>query len=116
MIPGGIPSPPINLMGTPTTATSITLSWEHLEGSVDVNGYEINYAYIINECSSNMMSDPQVTVTLSNSSQRNYTINNAPNSPVEEDSEYSISLIAINSVGRSAAAMVRVITPEAGMV
>ena len=61
------------------------------------------------------MRDPQVTVTLS-SSQNNYTIVNGPNTPVEEDSDYSISLFAVNSVGRSSAARVLVTTPEAGMV
>ena len=101
-------------MGTATTATSITLTWDHLEGS-DVESYEISYTYVINECGSNIR-DPQVTVTLTNGSQRSYIIENGTNTPVEEDSDYSISLIAIHSMGRSPAAMILVTTLEAGMV
>ena len=98
-------------MGTPTAVTSITLTWMQ-PGGPEVESYEINYSYILNECSG--VRDPQVTVTLSNSSLRSYTIENGPETPVEEDSEYSISLIAINSVGRSPASDTRVTTDEAG--
>lgn len=69
----------------------------------------------MNECGSNIR-DPQVTVILTNGSQRSYIIENGTNTPVEEDSNYSIFLVAINSEGRSPAAMVFVTTLEAGMV
>ena len=61
------------------------------------------------------MRDPPVTMTLS-SSQSSYTIENGPNTPVEEDSDYSISLFARISAGRSLAARISVITPGAGMI
>ena len=102
----------MNLMVTATTATSITVTWEHPGGLLD--SYELAYRYFINECGNNI-GDPPVTMTLS-SSQNNYTIENGPSTPVEEDSDYSISLVAINSAGRSSSARVLVTTPEAGMV
>lgn len=97
---------------TTTNATTIAVTWEHPGGLLD--SYELTYLYIINECGINIR-DPPVTITLS-SSQSSYTIMNGPNTPVEEDSDYSISLFAINSAGRSSAARVLVTTPEAGMV
>ena len=44
----------------------------------------------------------------------NYTINNT-NVPVEEDSDYNISLIAVNSYVSSPAAVIMGTTKEAGM-
>ena len=90
------------------------MTWEHPGGFNLPDGYEFTYLYIINECGNNTR-DPPVTVTLS-SSQSSYAIENGPNTPVEEDSNYSISLFAINSPGRSSAARVMVTTPEAGMI
>ena len=106
------PSPPMNLRVTATTATSIAVTWEHPGGLVD--RYELTYRYIINECGNNMR-DPPVIVTL-NSSQSSYTIENGPSTPVEEDSDYSISLVAINSAGRSSSDSDLATTPEAGMI
>ena len=109
--PDGVPSPPTNLMATITSATSIALSWEY-QGGPEVDSFEINYIYIISECTTR---SPPVMISVSNSSQRSYTIVNGPDTPVEEDSEYSITLSAINSAGRNSA-NVRVATPEAGMI
>ena len=108
----GVPSVPVNFVGSAATPTSITLTWEQL-GEPDVDRYEINYRYIINECS---VIDPLVSTTLSNSSQRSYTIENGADTPVEEDSDYQISLIAINGVGSSPEARIQITTPEAGKV
>ena len=112
LVADGVPSAPINFVGSATTPTSITLTWEQL-GGPDVDGYEINYRYIISECGD--LRDPPA-ITLPNSSQRSYTIENGADTPVEEDSDYQISLIAINSVGNSSEAPVQVTTPEAGTV
>ena len=109
--PDGVPSPPTNLMATITSATSIALSWEY-PGGPEVDSFEINYFYIISECT---MRSPPVMISVSNSSQRSYTIVNDSETPVEEDSGYPITLNAINSAGRSSA-NVQVTTPEAGMI
>ena len=98
-------------MATVTTAISIALAWEY-PGGPDVDSFEINYVYIINECA---LRSPPVSISIANSSQRSYTIVNGPNTPVEEDSEYSITLTAINIVGRSSV-NVQVTTPEAGIL
>ena len=45
-----------------------------------------------------------------------YTLTDSPDTPVEEDSEYTISVTAFNSAGRSEAASVTPSTPRAGLV
>ena len=84
-------------------ATSISLTWDQPLGAETVNGYEINYTYEINECirEGNTAPIPPVVVMLNNGSQRSYTIMNSPGTPVEEDSSYTITITAVNSVGRS---------------
>ena len=69
-----------------------------------MDGYEINYSFQINECvdEGNTVSTPLMMVVLNNGSQRSYTILNSPDTPVEEDSSYTITITAVNSVGRSA--------------
>ena len=112
IITDGVPSPPTNTMATVTTATLIALAWEY-PGGPEIDSFEINYIYIINECT---MRSPPVSISISNSSQRSYTIVNGPSTPVEEDSEYSIALTSINSVGRSSSVNVRITTPETGIM
>ena len=111
LITESVPSPPM-IMAMPTSPTSITVTWDHLSGGPDVDSFEINYNYILNECSS--VRNQTVNVIISNSSQRSYIIENGPDTPVEEDSRYSISIIARNSVGRSEPSSVEVTTLEAG--
>ena len=91
-------------------ATSINLTWEQPKGSADVvDSYEISYNFTVDECSGDEGNFPLVTVMLSGSL-RNYTIMNSPTTPVEEDSTYSISLTALNSVGRSAMTIITNVT------
>ena len=108
LITDGIPSPPM-IMVRNITATSITLAWDQ-PGGPDVDSYDIDYNYIIDECGN--VRNQAVSVTVSNTSQRSYVL---LDTPVEEDSRYSISITARNSVGRSAPAIVQIITPEAGI-
>ena len=84
-------------------ATSISLTWDQPQGAEAVDGYEINYSYQINECvrEGNTSPIPPVLVTLNNDSLRSYTVMNSPSTPVEEDSRYTITITAVNSVGRS---------------
>ena len=108
-IVAAVPSAPTIL--TPTvTATSISLTWNQQGGSV-VDSYEINYSYIIGECG---VANPPVNFTLADGSQRSYIIVNDSDTPVEEASVYSVSLTAINSVGRSTPSNTQVTTSEAG--
>ena len=109
-----LPSP-TNLVVTESLATSISLTWDQPQRSADaVDSYEINYSYTVIECGSERGNFPAVTVPVSDSSLRSYTITNSPTTPVEEDSSYSISLTAVNSVGRSEPSNIMVTTPETG--
>ena len=74
-----------------------------------MDSYEISYSFTIDECSVDHGNFPPVTVMLSGSL-RNYTITNSSTTPVEEDSTYSISLTALNSVGRSAMTVITNVT------
>ena len=99
--------------------TSITLTWEQPEGADAVGGYEINYSYDVIECvrdGDTRLFQP-VIVTLNDGSLRSYTIMNSSTTPVEEDSQYTISITAVNSVGRSGPSnMAFTITADAGLI
>lgn len=88
--------PPKNLVAT-STSTSITLTWNqpHLDDSVHVY-YVITYTYIVRECS---ILNSQVTVLVNDSSSRTHTIDNGPQTPIEEDSTYNITLFAVSDTG-----------------
>jgi hypothetical protein len=94
--------PPTNLRAT-TTPTSITLTWEQPEGANAVDRYEINFRYFIEECElEGARPFPSVTVSVNDGTLRRYTLNNSASTPVEEESEFWITLIAvINRVTRS---------------
>ena len=110
--------PPTNVVVSPTSSpTSISLTWTQTEGAEAVDSYEINYSYNVTECvrDGDTRTFPPVTVTSVNGYQRSYTIFNSPTTPVEEDSEYTISINAVNGVGRSAPSnMVSTTTAGAG--
>ena len=107
--------PPTNLMAT-ATATSVTLIWEQPEGANAVEKYEINYCYFIKECQfEGGRTFPSVTVSVNDGTLRRYTLNNSAYAPVEEDSEFQITLTAVNSMTRSAPSQpIRTTTAEAG--
>ena len=102
-------------MVTEILATSISLTWDQLEGADAVGSYEINYSYTVMECGSEGGNFPTVTISEPDGSLRSYTITNSSVAPVEEDSMYSISLTAVNSVDRSIPSnTMEVATPETG--
>ena len=109
--------PPTNLRAT-ATATSITLTWEQPEEANAVEKYEINYLYIIEECQfEGGRTFPSVTVSVNDGTLRRYTINSSALTPVEEDSDFRITLTAVNSLTRSGLsqpALTR--TAEAGII
>ena len=97
--------PPTNLIvAVQSLATSITLTWDQPLGAEAVEGFEINYSYVILECirDGDNTPFPPVTLTLNDGSQRSYTIMNSTRTPVDEDSQYTITMRAVNSVGMSA--------------
>jgi hypothetical protein len=78
-----------------------------------VNSYEIKYNYSINECAGMGSPIPEITVEISDGSLRMYTISNSSISPVEEDSNYMITLIAISN-GSAPSAIASVVTGDSG--
>ena len=80
--------------------TSILLTWEPPEGSV--NSYELYYEFTVNQCSGNEGNFPSVTAPIADGSLRRYLLVNSTSTPVEEDSVYStITLRSINTVDTS---------------
>ena len=80
-----------------------------------MNSYEIKYNYSIDECAGMGSPTPEVTVGISDGTLTMYTISDSSTSPVEEDSNYMITLTAISNGMRSApSATVSVTTRDAG--
>ena len=78
--------------------------------------YEINYHYFIEECESEggRLFLP-VTISVTDGTRR-YTLNNSASTPVEEDSQFRITVIAINNATRSVPSQPAMITTtEAGI-
>ena len=82
---------------------SISLNWAQPEGAHAVDRYEISYSFVVAECVRDGVTttDPTVTVILNEGFRRSYTISNSSATPVEEDSQYTISLRATNAIATS---------------
>ena len=79
--------------------------------------YEINYHYTINECVNEEGSFPPVIVSVNDGTLRRFTLNNSASTPVEEDSEFRITLTAVNSETRSLPSQPAMIgTADAGTI
>ena len=105
------------MVAAQSLATSISLTWDQTEGAEAVDRYEISYSYVVGECVSDG-SEPTnrpVTVTMIDGSQRSYNIMDSYATPVEEDSQYTISIKAINLVNSSVAVNVSTTTQPAGL-
>ena len=63
-----------------------------------VDGFNISYTFTINECDG---SEETANVFLFDSSLRSYTITDSSATPVEEDSRYTIVIIAVNGTSMS---------------
>ena len=97
-----LPSPTNLVVSRRSPATSIGLTWEQPLGADAVTSYRIVYSYTVNECTGeDARPIPPVTVVLNDGALRSYTIMNSPTSPVEEDSNYLITVTAVNSVTES---------------
>lgn len=92
------------------SSTSITITWNQNTSS-DVIRYELRYNFTIRECE--IRSD-NIEVGMINGSLRNYTLENSTETPVEEDSDYTIFLSAINFDGASDSSITEVSTQGSG--
>jgi hypothetical protein len=99
-----------NIINHSFESDSITIYWTQDD---TVKSYKIQYNFTIRECTDEM--DTPVT-NHEIMERNNYTIHNSTNMPVEEDSDYNISLVAINSDVSSPAAIIRGRTKQAGTI
>ena len=105
-------SPTTPVPSTPTistfsfpTPTSITLSWEQPAGDA-VDRYDIVYTYQ-GGCSD--YTQPENMATVNDGTAREYTLQN-----LQEFSDYTISVVAVNSAGSSPAATAMATTAPSG--
>jgi predicted phage tail protein len=84
-----------NLQVTTPTATTLTVTWT---ASADIEQFEVTYSYTVNRCSD---TGGPVTANITNGSMRSYTLNN-----LNEDSRYTITVRAINTVGSTRATVI----------
>ena len=78
--------------------------------------YEISYSFVVTECVrdgvTTTVTDLPVTLIVNNGSQRLYNITNSSDTPVEEDSQYIISLRANNSIATSEEVTINMTTTQ----
>ena len=91
------------------SSTSITITWKQNLSSDDF-WYELRYNFTIRTCENYTGEGNRVI----NSSFRSFTLENTSETPMEEDSIYSILLIAVNSAGRSEASVCEISTQRDG--
>ena len=85
---------------TAPQAKSLHLEWQQSDGADAVESYKIKYCFSVNECNDEH-NFSCFTIHLTNGSLRSYDITDNNDHPVEEDSTYNISVIAVNSVTSS---------------
>lgn len=101
------PSHPV-ITNTSFGSNSIAINWQRDDA---VEYYQIQYNFTIRECKfSSKVNMQNRTVNTTKSG----IVLNGPSDGIEEDSDYNISLIAINSNGNSQANMIMNTTKEAG--
>ena len=106
-----IPSP-TNLIST-STESSIFLQWEQDKNSL-IDRYEIVYNYTVRRCG--IPNTLSIKISISNDGTSRHNLSNSDTTPIEEDSEYSISLTAMNSVGRSESVNIQLSTLPSGIL
>ena len=100
----GLPSPP-TILNTSPQSTSITLTWSQPSGDV-VDSYQISYSYTIRVCGNLVMNAANISVA---NSSRMYSLTG-----LEENSDYTIFLTAINVNGSSPTVNTAIRTTLAG--
>lgn len=100
-----------NVTGIVAMSDSITFLWEQ---DFEIDTYEIQYNFVIKECQGDITEFWNVTI---NGSLRNFTLENSTDTPVEEDSIYTIYLTAKTSDGRGETSILSdIITERAGVI
>ena len=84
-----MPGPVSNLEAHSLTATTISLTWD-VTGDIFIEIFEISYSYTVNTCTAPAGSG------VCNGTMRSYIL-----SGLNEDSRYTITVTAINSVGNT---------------
>ena len=103
-----LPAKPI-ITNVSAASTTITITWEQ-DLSSEEFWYELRYNFTIRACENYTEKGNKVI----NRSFRSFTLENTSETPVEEDSNYSILLIAVNSAGRSEASVPEISTQRDG--
>ena len=94
-------------------STSITITWEKdLYSTSNLSWYELQYNFTIRECENYTGKGNEII----NGSLSSYTLRKSSETPVEEDSVYSIILRAVNSDGKSEASLPETSTQGDGML
>ena len=101
----GPPSQPINLTAVPASK-SISISWAIKDQEI-IHSYHLQYSYIIRECHN--INSSLMNMSLEKSG-TNYKLKG-----LEEDSSFSISLVAVNPAGTSEEAIVMANTTQSGI-
>ena len=93
------------LMDATATSTTIALSWTQSGSSVD--SYTVSYNYTIRRCGSGPVSGSE---EISDGNARNFNLTG-----LEEDSDYTITLTAINLAGQLTSNQISTNTKSAGL-
>ena len=93
------------LMDATATSTTIAFSWTQSGSSVD--NYTVSYTYTIRQCGLGPMSKIE---EISDGNARSFNLND-----LEEDSDYTITLTAINSAGQLTSNQISTTTKSAGL-
>jgi hypothetical protein len=101
----GRPSQPIGL-NTSVGPTNVTITWSTRDSDI-VHGYELQYDYHIRQCPNNAPGMVR-SINISNSTNSHTLVD------LEEDSEFNLSLTALNPAGRSEPASVVATTLPSG--
>ena len=94
-------------------SNSIAIYWEQDDLA---QSYKLQYNFTIRQCADEMatlVTSHELSGTMN---RNNYTIHNSADMQVEEDSDYNISLIAVNSNVSSPAATIIGTTKQASMI
>ena len=95
--PGNI----VNLVAHSPTATTISLTWD-VTGDIFIERFEVSHSYTVNTCTATAGSG---MVTISDGTRRSHTL-----SGLNEDSQYTITVTAINHQGRTSNTARRITT------
>ena len=84
----------VSLAAHSPTATTISLTW-NMTGNIFIEIFEISYSYTVTTCTAPAGSG---MVTISDGTRRSHTLNG-----LNEDSQYTITVTAINNQGQTMA-------------